>query len=327
MVNMHTEYSPDTTGGTRDTYFDSIKGLLIFLVVIGHALETDLSTRMTSNIYDFIYLFHMPLFILISGYFTKTNDKEKFWKGILKLFKLFILFDILHYVATFSYPHSIEQLLTPGWSLWYLLSLIYFRIIVFFVDNQKKLNAHIFIICSMIVSISAGFIPFIGRPGDPLSLSRTFFFFPFFLMGYYSEKIKIFIVSQKLNKTFTIAIMTLVLICIVVINKPIRGILYGATHYFSRIESLYRLIIYILSSIMSVCVLSLVKSHKTLSNIGCKTLGIFLYHTFLLYPILYIHHKYITTINVFILLLIGITIFFIAYKFSKTKLSEKILSI
>lgn len=53
----------------RVHYIDTLKGVLIILVVLGHC-GTALSTNMLSS----IYAFHMPLFILISGYLSKKSS-------------------------------------------------------------------------------------------------------------------------------------------------------------------------------------------------------------------------------------------------------------
>lgn len=46
----------------RETYIDIAKGIGIILVVIGHL------HGINHIIHDFFYLFHMPLFFIISGY-------------------------------------------------------------------------------------------------------------------------------------------------------------------------------------------------------------------------------------------------------------------
>jgi len=55
----------------RDHYFDNVKGALIMLVVIGHFLLPMERTRFVGSLIHIIYLFHMPMFALISGYFAK----------------------------------------------------------------------------------------------------------------------------------------------------------------------------------------------------------------------------------------------------------------
>jgi fucose 4-O-acetylase-like acetyltransferase len=61
------------TGGTRIVWIDATKGLAIALVVFGHVLGGILTRNWLSSsgpwrgVYEFIYLFHMPAFFMISG--------------------------------------------------------------------------------------------------------------------------------------------------------------------------------------------------------------------------------------------------------------------
>lgn len=65
----------------RNSYFDTTKFILIFLVVFGHFLESKMGHSLICNeLHAFIYLFHMPLFIFISGYFSHRSDKKSFGK-------------------------------------------------------------------------------------------------------------------------------------------------------------------------------------------------------------------------------------------------------
>ena len=61
----------------RDGRVDGIKWLLIVLVTIGHAIEPALSNPTANKLYSLIYLFHMPLFIYISGYFVSVSNAKK----------------------------------------------------------------------------------------------------------------------------------------------------------------------------------------------------------------------------------------------------------
>ena len=59
----------------RDLTIDSLKGFLILLVIFGHLLGSlkCLENKECQAIWNFIYTFHMPLFVLISGYFSNKQ--------------------------------------------------------------------------------------------------------------------------------------------------------------------------------------------------------------------------------------------------------------
>ena len=60
----------------RSLYWDTLKGLLIILVVLGHC-----GTALSNGLISAIYAFHMPLFILVSGYFSKKKRPINFMAG------------------------------------------------------------------------------------------------------------------------------------------------------------------------------------------------------------------------------------------------------
>lgn len=64
--------------------FDALKFLAIFLVIWGHSIKGFLSTPPSEDlIYRCIYSFHMPLFMMISGYFADSSMSMK-QKAFLK---------------------------------------------------------------------------------------------------------------------------------------------------------------------------------------------------------------------------------------------------
>ena len=64
----------------RDISFDILKGILILLVIVGHAIaDTYVQGVEWQHVtFDFIYTFHMPLFIMVSGYFAHSMAKRSF---------------------------------------------------------------------------------------------------------------------------------------------------------------------------------------------------------------------------------------------------------
>ena len=65
----------------RIALWDNLKFILITLVVAGHFADEIMDyTSIYSSIFLFIYAFHMPLFIFISGYFhSDRNTKKRYY--------------------------------------------------------------------------------------------------------------------------------------------------------------------------------------------------------------------------------------------------------
>jgi acyltransferase len=81
----------------RQDWIDSLKGMAIILVIVGH-LNT-----LSSELNQYIYSFHMPLFFFISGYlinFEKYVNLEKAYliKRSSSLFTAYLFFSIISYI-------------------------------------------------------------------------------------------------------------------------------------------------------------------------------------------------------------------------------------
>ena len=59
-----------TGAGARDARMDNVRGILIMIVVIGHFLLPLERTRFVTGLIYAIYVFHMPCFMILSGYFA-----------------------------------------------------------------------------------------------------------------------------------------------------------------------------------------------------------------------------------------------------------------
>ena len=100
----------------RDYSFDNMKVLLITLVVFGHALEEFGTTGKLGLIRAVIYSFHMPLFIFISGYFSKSDAKPE------KLLKTTIIpFIIFNTIWMFTQGTAINKIKTVSFFSYFIL--------------------------------------------------------------------------------------------------------------------------------------------------------------------------------------------------------------
>jgi len=269
----------------RDYYFDNAKFILILLVVIGHVIEPLINTNLNQKaLYIFIYSFHMPLFVLVSGYFSKKiNGDNYILKTIKKILIPYLIFQVLYFLFfrfVLNNTGTKFTLTIPYWIMWFMLSMFIWKLILpYFVKLRYP------IAISIALAVIAGYINEIGYF---MSLSRTITFFPYFLIGYYLKKTDI----EKL-KTLKIKVLSiLTLFCTFIIiyllaPKIYCGWLYGSypyaqlnAHYWYA--GVYRLEILSLAILLSISVLSLIPNRKTiLSEMGMRTLYVYLLHGFI----------------------------------------------
>ena len=156
----------------RSFGFYNIKGLLVFLVVFGHLLEPQ-TGGVVSFLYLVIYSFHMPAFIFLSGWFSRTSTIPRSVTGVLLPYLLFQL-------AYLLYTGQPIQFLSPYWILWYLMALFLWRLLVPLLRKSEKVTWALFPV-AVAASLLCGYAPWIGYD---LALSRVLVFLPYFLMGF-----------------------------------------------------------------------------------------------------------------------------------------------
>ncbi|MFP4098256.1 MAG: CapA family protein [Alphaproteobacteria bacterium] len=158
----------------RDPYWDNLKGILIALVVFGHYTFEYSQHLDVSYLTKFIYIFHMPAFIFISGYFSKYNAQ----KHLVNLAKILLLFILLNYSMMF-YAHYVTgydaSFFSSYYSAWYLLALFLYRLILPFVPRHYGT-----VLLAYMVSILIGFIPGIN---EIWNLQKIIALSPFFFAG------------------------------------------------------------------------------------------------------------------------------------------------
>ena len=278
----------------RDFYLDNTKFFLIIMVIWSHVLSNLCGGRICHRVDSFLYFFHMPLFIFISGYFTKVNDPAGFWKSIGRLLETLIIFNTIHVIIRIALGKIVigeddfwSILFSPQWSLWYLLSLIWWRIIVFVSTQKFHISPVKALVFSVVLGLAAGFLP-VGRE---LSLQRTFFFLPFFALGYVCKDVRLDIaVIRKVPVYMAAIILLLVLSCTLLYGQQFKTLLMGCFPYYQYnapliVSLVVRIVTYLGCFITAACVLRCMprREIKWISAQGAHTLHYYLYHTFIIY--------------------------------------------
>ena len=86
-----------------------MKFVLIALVATGHSLVPTLSAHSAKSPYIFIYTFHMPAFVMVSGYLGRN-----FWNSNAKINKLVDTLLMPYAVVEMGYARSATDWVRSG---------------------------------------------------------------------------------------------------------------------------------------------------------------------------------------------------------------------
>lgn len=257
-------------GSTRSTYWDTVKAFLIILVVLGH-----MGTALNHGLLSVIYAFHMPLFVFVSGYFSRKRAISEFSREIKRLIIIYLVFDVLYMgfeLISGESLISLTRLLTPSFAMWYILSLIYWRTILQFLPEKVLNRKLICIVISLVCALIAGFVPV----STQMSFQRTFVFLPFFLMGYYVRKSTVVEWIRNRNKILiTILFVGLCVVCYMWMQTFYANVSYA----LGMKDMLMRLLQMSIAVILCAAMLSVVPERMGhITDLGKVTLLIYLLH-------------------------------------------------
>ncbi|GHA93195.1 MULTISPECIES: acyltransferase family protein [Streptomyces] len=171
----------DAPAKRRDAYFDNVKYLAIVLVAVAHAWEPVMDgSRTTRALYMVVYTFHMPAFILISGYFSRSFDMSpaKVKRLVTGVAVPYVLFETAYSLFK-RYAGGADDtpitLLDPLFLTWFLIALFIWRVTTPLWQSLRHPLA-----VALTIAVLASVTPGIG---DDLDLQRVLQLLPFFVLG------------------------------------------------------------------------------------------------------------------------------------------------
>ncbi|WP_046214240.1 acyltransferase family protein [Paenibacillus wulumuqiensis] len=270
----------------RDAYFDNVKFLLILLVVIGHLIEPLYDDPLLRPLYLLIYSFHIPMFVLISGYFAKNIGTGDYLnKVISRLVIPYLVFETLY--SLFDYwiydrAELVFSYFTPYWLMWFFFSMILWKVAMPYIIRIRYA-----------LPIAIGIALLAGYANDAqyyASVSRTIVFFPFLLAGYYLDKSVISRLHSRGARLLSVVVLggSFAMICLYS-QLYRKEWFYGSFSYETLGHNewsagIYRIGVYALAVLVGGAVLSLVprRTIPVISGMGMNTLYTYLLHGFLI---------------------------------------------
>lgn len=273
----------------RISYWDNLKFLLILFVVMGHFIDPHTETNnYAKQIFLFIYCFHMPLFLFVSGVFYNSRNLRS---KILFLVCTGFLLKILNLIS-----NTLLRDMAPKISLlrdtstpWYLFALAVFMLLRYLIRDKNK---WFFLGFSVLMGCVSGYDSSVG---DYLYLSRIIVFFPFYLAGSMVDRNQ-FTERIKCNYTAYLGAVSVLLLLFYFCHYRLgevyiyRHLLTGRNPFTERIISygfMARLGCYVVSTCvgLSFMILTPQKHLPLISEWGSNTLNVLFWHKFFFYAL------------------------------------------
>ncbi|MDN4480949.1 acyltransferase family protein [Demequina muriae] len=268
----------------RDRSIDAAVGLLVMLVVFSHAIGP-LSGRPAEAITQWLFMFHMPAFVFLSGYLTRKSSGWSPRALAGRLLFPFAVFQVLHVVAASLAAGGLATPtpLVPAWTTWYLLSLFVWRMAAPWLTRVPHVLP-----LSVAVSIAAGGLAVIG---PHLSLGRTLGFLPFFVLGLVWRDAWFARLRSPGIRVASAALFAGAL-ALAYVTKPTlsRGVFFLHEDYgdldFAFLEgAALRAAVLATGGLLTLALVSLTGwSSRVVARIGVGSLVVYLLHPFALYP-------------------------------------------
>lgn len=185
----------------RDKSLDIAKGIAIILMMYGHLRYTYLNM---DTVYCWIYSFHMPFFIYISGVLTTCKEDGR-WKQVISKAKRILLPYVIWNIVGFGINRAFQfeertvgefihglifgDNLNSNLPTWYLMSFLWITVFAIFVlpllDTVKRL-----VIADVIAVFFVFVVAYYPKLQDYFRWKGTVVLLPFFITGYLLKKIE-----------------------------------------------------------------------------------------------------------------------------------------
>lgn len=185
--------------GNRIYKYDNVKALLILLVVIGHMTTDYVSdSHMVRWITLWIYTFHMPAFVFLSGlvhkqYITQEQaaagirgETRMRWDKAAGYFLCaYSLKIFLQFTRTLMGQHPLWHWIEEPGIPWYLFVMAEYEMLFYVIRRiDRRAKPWMVITGALILSAAVGYFPAVG---DTFCISRMINFLPIYALGYYLD--------------------------------------------------------------------------------------------------------------------------------------------
>lgn len=202
----------------RDVLPDVLKGFGIILVVLGHCIQTGSGIAylqkayyFDDRCYQFLYSFHMPLFMVISGWYAwgsvRRAESAEDRKAMIKRKCVLLITPCVAWrLIEFAYSFALGNYFYAGFgalcrdilvgiltSNWFLWAILYCFLLVCLMHYRLRDSVWIY----LLIFLAAFFTP------DGMGLNAYKYMLPYYLIGFYGSKNRERLLSLKVCRKFS----------------------------------------------------------------------------------------------------------------------------
>lgn len=271
---------------TADTFMINLRFLLITSVFLGNIMEPMIGNHdVVKTMFLWIFTFHMPLFVFVTGYFARYSLNGDHGKKVLQTIAMqYLIFQTLYSVmdvALFRVEGIKHSFFMPYLLVWFLMGHIIWRLLMLLYLHLKLKHP---VLISMGLAVLIGYA---GFDGGFLTLSRAFVYMPFFVIGYsfdYSKFTEVMAGYRRVAAgALSVALFAVLFFYVKDINHrwlfgSLTYLQLGHTEWYAGV---YRLFIYGVEFAASIALLAWVPRFESImTDWGKRTLYVFLLHGF-----------------------------------------------
>lgn len=275
----------------RIAIWDNYKFLLILFVVIGHiAQDLYYVSDIMKSTFLFIYTFHMPAFLFVSGLFSEKTINQKNTKKVLPYFTCFVVTVCMQFLfKTALLGENKLSFFKLGGLPWFLFALFVMYFVTMIVKDYKPTYIMSF---ALILGVFVGFSS--TKDSTLFSWMRIVVYYPFFYAGYITNPKKIVVTMNKGWLKAAAFIFFGILLLFTYIHPEFFANIFclmTGKHPYTHMKELenwgwaFRIMLYGISFGATFLLISIIpkKSIKLITTTGKRTLAIYMFHFFFIY--------------------------------------------
>ena len=270
----------------RVAYLDNARYWVMLLVVIGHSLTQYIAMDSARAVYVWIYSFHMPFFILISGYTARRymGDARQVQRIVSTLVIPYLLVETTLQLITRHYGEGPDPLaiLSPQWLGWFLAALFVWRLTT---PIWRALKYPI--TTSIAISLLVGLI----EVPNVLALPKILGFLPFYVVGLHMTRERFLRLTQPWVRVLSAITLTVAFIVCYVYSKDwtLNWLLWKARYDESPLDATawegitQRAELLVVGFVLTFAALSLIPKRRSFTTqLGERTIYSYLLHGYII---------------------------------------------